>query len=107
AKDLRGFYLDMSELPGDVVHTQAEVEERLQDIPAYEQRTRQSRRAFRDRFDPWEDALAPAAALRIIRERIQGASDSPSPKSKLTRHGKHHAPPGEGSLPRVAALSED
>jgi CDP-glycerol glycerophosphotransferase len=78
AKDLRGFYLDMSELPGDVVHTQAEVEERLQDIPAYEQRTRQSRRAFRDRFDPWEDALAPAAALRIIRARIQGAADTPA-----------------------------
>ena len=61
--ELRGFYLPVSELPGDIVMTQDEIVARLQNFEGYKERTKEQINAFHDKFNYLDDGHA---AERVI-----------------------------------------
>lgn len=71
AHDLRGFYLDTDELPGEVARTEDELREMLGDIEGYAERTADRRAPFRSRFAPQDSFSAPNTALNLISERLR------------------------------------
>lgn len=56
--DLRGLYLDLSELPGEVAGNQPELEDLLKDIPSYAQRNQARLEEFSKRFNYLDDGDA-------------------------------------------------
>jgi CDP-glycerol glycerophosphotransferase len=62
---LRGFYLDLRDLPGDVVKTKEEVADILSRLPAYAKKYNIKLRKFHDTFNPLDDGSATA---RVVTE---------------------------------------
>jgi len=58
AKDLRGFYLDLKTLPGDIVKTEKEIVGILKDTLKYEEKHQKQYQAFHDKFNYLDDGEA-------------------------------------------------
>jgi len=63
ASELRGFYLDLDELPGDIVETTEGVVEVLHDISTYEKRYAQDLKKFRNKFSSKDDG---SSSKRVV-----------------------------------------
>ncbi|HET8690143.1 MAG TPA: CDP-glycerol glycerophosphotransferase family protein [Candidatus Saccharimonadales bacterium] len=67
--ELRGFYFDIKELPGDIVRTEAEIVKDLQDLEAYRKRFAKKFKAFNEKFNYLDDA---GASQRVIDRVFNG-----------------------------------
>lgn len=74
-QELRGFYLPVSELPGDIVTTQSELVERLQDFEAYQERTKQRIAAFHDTYNYLDDGRASERVIDSVWGKSHNAVD--------------------------------
>ena len=64
-KNLRGFNIDLKELPGDIIKTEDEAIEILQDLPGYNKKHKVRYDAFSKKFNPLDDGKA---AQRVVRK---------------------------------------
>jgi len=64
-KDLRGFYLELKELPGDIVKTEKEITTILSDLPAYNKKHAKTYQKFHDKFNYLDDGRA---TERVVEE---------------------------------------
>lgn len=71
ANDIRGFYFDLSEIPGPHVRKTEELVSRLQDLDGYWNRYQEAYDAYVQRFCPMDDGHA---AERVI-DRVWGSAD--------------------------------
>ncbi|HET8690045.1 MAG TPA: CDP-glycerol glycerophosphotransferase family protein, partial [Candidatus Saccharimonadales bacterium] len=69
--ELRGFYFDIKELPGDIVKTEAAIVKDLADLGAYQARYAKKYDAFNQKFNYLDDAMA---SRRVI-DKVFGADD--------------------------------
>src|SRR5690606_15469637 len=58
AKDLRGFYFDLKELPGDIVKSEKEIVGILNDLGGYQNKYRGQYEMFSDKFNYLDDGRA-------------------------------------------------
>lgn len=68
AKGLRGFYLDLKDLPGDIVKTDEEIAAILADLAAYAKRCEKKLQKFHQTFNPLDDGNA----TRRVIDRVFG-----------------------------------
>jgi CDP-glycerol glycerophosphotransferase len=65
AEDLRGFYLKLEDLPGDIVKTEKEIVSALSDLPAYTKRYERKLHKFHATYNPLDDG---SATGRVVKE---------------------------------------
>lgn len=66
ASELRGFYLDLDELPGDIVETNDEVTSIFNNISKYEKKHRAELKKFKQRFCYLDDGKAAERTVQAI-----------------------------------------
>ncbi|MCI9888193.1 CDP-glycerol glycerophosphotransferase family protein [Micrococcales bacterium 31B] len=66
--DLRGFYLDLNELPGSIFTEMAPLCDALADPAGYFEEYRLEFKLFSQRFNPWDDGKAAQRALDLLVE---------------------------------------
>jgi CDP-glycerol glycerophosphotransferase len=66
AEDIRGFYLDLDELPGPIVRTEPELVEALLAADTRNEEIEERYRRFNERFTCWDDGEASARVLDRI-----------------------------------------
>lgn len=68
-REIRGFYMDLRELPGPITHTEEELAEAIvTQMDRFNYETDETYQAFHDKFNPWEDGQA---ARRVIEQCIK------------------------------------
>lgn len=70
-QQLRGFYLDISELPGDIITSERELAPILGDLPAYQQKHAAGYKGFAEKFVYMDDGNS---AARVINKVFKGSA---------------------------------
>jgi len=76
-RELRGFYLSLAELPGDIVTTEDEVIAILNNLSGYSQRWKAALSEFRRKYAPLDDHSPTQAIINqvFLQETLHGKSD--------------------------------
>ena len=64
--DLRGFYFDLSILPGPIVKTQKELENEILNIDKYEDKYKEKYQAFNNKFNYLDDGNCSEKVIKEI-----------------------------------------
>lgn len=65
-KDLRGFYIDLDELPGDIVKTDDSIVTVLKDLYSYEQKYTEKYKAFSAKYNYLDDGRATRRVVEVM-----------------------------------------
>lgn len=68
--ELRGFYFDVAELPGDIIKSEASIVEDLADLEAYQRRFADKYAAFNRKFNYLDDAEASKRVIDKVFEAV-------------------------------------